>query len=336
WGTTARASRQRNVPAASSPSSAPSPAADTSKVTPPWAGPCSSGINCPERSACPFATDRGFTDASTLLICGRSACDGFRQAARPSLPAPRCARTVYCTSLRRGGSVSAFNPGDEMKNHHLFVLGLVALIAAPAVALADTPPTADKKADAKPGKHPKDGMPGHMGMPGMRDGGAGHGEMRDGGAPRGMHDDDRDGGAPPHHGHKNAVRELFQDLKEGKIKKDELPAKLAQLNATRDVRRKEHREDVGNRWGATLARPPARDELKLHARRMAFLNRALVLAQTDTKPDKAKLIERITQLIDKEDARHDKAMARIASQPTTLASAAPAVPSAASEASGGS
>jgi len=241
-----------------------------------------------------------------------------------------------------------------MKNHHLFVLGLVALIAAPAVALADTPPTADKKADAKPGKHPKDGMPdhdgmpghdrmpghdgmpGHMGMPGMRDGGAGHGEMRDGGAPRGMHDDDRDGGAPAHHGHKNAVRELFQDLKEGKIKKDELPAKLAQLNATRDVRRKEHREDVGNRWGATLARPPARDELKLHARRMAFLNRALVLAQTDTKPDKAKLIERITQLIDKEDARHDKAMARIASQPTTLASAAPAVPSAASEASGGS
>jgi len=225
------------------------------------------------------------------------------------------------------------------------VLGLVALIAAPAVALADDkPPTADKKAETKPDKHPKggmpghDGMPGHKGMPGMREGAPGHGEMGDGRAMPGMHDGDRDGGAPPHHGYRNAVRELFQDLKEGKLKKkEELAAKLSELNATRDERRKEHREDVSKHWGATLALPPARDELKLHARRMAFLNRALVLAQTDTKPDKAKTLERISQLIDKENARHDKAMARIQSQPAAAApaAAAPAV-SAATEASGGS
>ena len=228
-----------------------------------------------------------------------------------------------------------------MKNHHLFVLGLMALLGAPAVALADDkPPTADKKADTKPGKHPKDGMPGHdgmPGMPGMRGAGAGHGDMRDGPGMPGMHDDDRDGGAPRPHGYKNAVHELFQDLSHGKIKKDELAAKLAQLNSTRDERRKEHREDVSKRWGATLAAPPARDELKLHARRMAWLNRALLLAQTDVKSDKPKTIERISKLIDKENERHDKAMARIQSQPAAAVSAVPVpAPSAATEASGGS
>jgi hypothetical protein len=235
-----------------------------------------------------------------------------------------------------------------MTNYHWLMLGLVALSGAPAVALADDKtPSADKKAETKPGKHLKEGMPGHEGVPGhpgmpghmgMRDGGADHGEMRDGGPRPGMRGDDRDDGAPRHHGYKNAVHELFQDLKDGKVKKEELTAKFAQLSATRDERRKEHRVDVGKRWGSTLAMPPARNELKLHARRIAFLDRALVLAQADTKPDKAKTIDRISKLIDKENARHDKAMARIQSEPASAASAASAAPSAsaASEASGGS
>ena len=85
------------------------------------------------------------------------------------------------------------------------------------------------------------------------------------------------------------------------------------MKDTRSERRKEHREEIGKRWGGTLALPPARDELTLHARRMAFLNRALVLVQDDTKPDKQKTIDRITKLIDKENARHDQAMAHIQS-----------------------
>jgi len=235
-----------------------------------------------------------------------------------------------------------------MKNYHLFMLGLVALIGAPAVALADDkPPSADKKAETKPGKQ-KEGLPEHPGMPGhgapghmgRPDGSADHREMRDGRPMPGMHGDDRDGGAPRHPGYKNAVHELFQDLKDGKVKKEELTAKLAQLSSTRDERRKEHRAEVGRRWGSALARPPARDELKLHARRIAFLDRALVLAQADTKPDKAKTIDRISKLIDKENARHDKAMAHIQSQPAAAATAAPSAPaasaSATSEASGGS
>jgi len=229
-----------------------------------------------------------------------------------------------------------------MKNHHLFVLGLLALIA-PAAALADDKPKpTDKKSETTPGKHHEDmpgqrGMPGHDGMPG-RPGMPGHPGMpgmHDGGAMPGMRGEDRDGGAPGHHGYRNALRELYQDLKDGKLKKDELKAKLAQLQDTRGERRKEHREEVGKRWGATLAKPPARDELKLHARRMAFLNRALVLAQGDTKPDKDKTIDRISKLVDKENARHDRAMARIQAQPAAAASAAPTAPALAASAASG-
>jgi len=234
-----------------------------------------------------------------------------------------------------------------MKNH-LLMLGLVLLSAVPGAVRADDKPAADKKSDSKPGKHEHDGMPGgpggmrrHEGMPGMRDGGMGHGEMRDGGAMRGMHDDmhddARDGGTPRHGAYKNAVNELFQELKAGKLKKDELKQKLSQLHDTLGERKKEHREELGKRWGAALAKPLARDELKVHARRMAFLNRALLLAQGDTKADKAQTTERITMLIEKENSRHDRAMARIQSQPATVASALPTVAApAASGANGGS
>jgi ribosomal protein L12E/L44/L45/RPP1/RPP2 len=71
---------------------------------------------------------------------------------------------------------------------------------------------------------------------------------------------------------------------------------------------------------------------------MAFLNRALVLAQADSKPDKDKTIDRISKLIEKENVRHDKAMAGIQSPPAAAATAAAIAPapSAASEATGGS
>src|SRR6478736_631974 len=202
------------------------------------------------------------------------------------------------------GTLPASNLGDAMKNRS-FVPGLLLLISAAVPALADDrPPAGDKGSAPTPGKH----------------------------------HEDRDGGAPGHHGYKNAWRDLYQDLKDGKIKKEDLKAKVAQLQETRTERRKEHREDVGKRWGSTLAKPSARDELKLHARRMAMLNRALVLAQEDTKPDKDKTIDRISKLIDKENARHEKAMTHIQSEPAAAATAAASAPapSAANVASGGS
>lgn len=226
-----------------------------------------------------------------------------------------------------------------MKNHLSFVPGFLLLISAATPALADDKPS-DKSSETKPGR-PHDGPPGHDGMKG-HDHMPGHPgmpehEMRDAGAMPGMHHEERDGGAPDHHGYKNAMRELVQQLKDGKIKKEELKTKLAQLQSTRDERRKEHREEIGKRWGTTLAKPPAKDELKIHARRMAFLNRALLLAQEDTKPDKDKTIDRISKLIEKENARHDQAMTRIQSQSAASATTPPTpAPSATSVASGGS
>jgi hypothetical protein len=223
-----------------------------------------------------------------------------------------------------------------MKSFHFLMLGF-ALSAAPGAAWADDKPAApDKHGDAKHGKHEHEGMPGehhgHGGMPGMHDGDMRHGEMRDGGAPPEM----RDGGPPGRGPYKNAVNELFQEMKAGKLTKDQLKQKLTELHATTAERKKEHREELGKQWGATLAKAPAKDELKVHARRMAFLNRALVLAQSDTKPDKQKTIDRITQLIDKENARHDQAMTRIQSQPAPVASALPTPAAPATDANGGS
>jgi hypothetical protein len=62
---------------------------------------------------------------------------------------------------------------------------------------------------------------------------------------------------------------------------------------------------------------------------MARLNRALLLAETEVTKDKDKLIERIQKLIDKEQERHERAMARFKSTPATPAGSAAPAPSAA-------
>ena len=195
-----------------------------------------------------------------------------------------------------------------MKRLRWLLLGFVAFAVAPSRARADAPPP--PRLNAKPMKHERGGPAAAPSAP--------------------------DGGPSARASNRNAVKELFQELRTGKLSKEELKQKLAQLRDTAVERRKEHREELGKRWGTTLAKAPARDELKVHARRMAFLNRALVLAQSDTGPDKEKTIARINKLIDKENARHDQAMTRFQSQAVAAASApAPAV-SVASDGSGGS
>jgi len=135
---------------------------------------------------------------------------------------------------------------------------------------------------------------------------------------------------------RGGMRQLQGDLKTGKVKKEELKDRLAKLRESAGERGKQHRQELGKRWGGTLALPPVREELKNHARRMAFLNRALVIAETEAK-DKNKLSERISKLIDKENARHDRAMERFKSLPAAAASAPPlgsAAPAAAASAEG--
>jgi hypothetical protein len=125
---------------------------------------------------------------------------------------------------------------------------------------------------------------------------------------------------------------LRDDYKAGKVTKAELRDRLAKLHESSGERRQEHRKALRDHWGSTLSHPACREELRHHGRRSAFLNRALLLAQTDaTVKDKEKLIERIEKLFEKEDERHARAMERLKSMPgpEPSASAAPAAPASA-------
>lgn len=223
-----------------------------------------------------------------------------------------------------------------MKHRNFFALGAcsLALTLLPLAAQADPPPaSADKP--GKPGPKPGGRKPGDLfGKPsasaeahadkGHDDNKGEHGKP---GAP-GKPDE---AGKPPGHpgeGFRGAMRQLREDLKAGKVKKEELKDKLAKLRESAGERGKQHRHELSKRWGNTLNLPSAREELKNHARRMAFLERAMVLAESETK-DKDKLTARISKLIDKENERHTRAMERFASTPPTpsgapSSSAAPA------------
>jgi hypothetical protein len=153
-------------------------------------------------------------------------------------------------------------------------------------------------------------------------------------AGRGPHDHDhgREGagppghppGARPPHGHRG-FRGLGFEFSRGKMTKPELEKRIAEMRDNRAERRKERREALRQRWGAALAHPAVREELRHHARREAFLSRALFLAQTQAAPkDKERLVARIEKLIEKEDARHARAMERLKSMPPPPASAAAA------------
>jgi len=147
------------------------------------------------------------------------------------------------------------------------------------------------------------------------------------------HDKGHDEGAeaghgPGHHG----MRELFEELKSGKLKKADFKARLDKLHEQREERMKEHREELKARFGATLALPGAREELEHHEQRMAKLDRAMVLCETEVTKDKDKLKDRIQKLIEKENERHDRVMERLKAMPPMPAGTAVAVPSAAAPA----
>lgn len=139
-------------------------------------------------------------------------------------------------------------------------------------------------------------------------------------------------GADRRHGRRSSeVHAAIAEFRAGKITKEELKQRLTKLRDNVADRRKAHREELKERWGSTLANPSAQEELRHHARRMARLNRALVVAQTEDKlKDKAKITERIESLTQKENERHERAMTRLSS------GAFPGTPAAARNAPGAS
>lgn len=85
-----------------------------------------------------------------------------------------------------------------------------------------------------------------------------------------------------------------------------LPAgDIATLRKDRPERRKASVERLRRRWGSLLAEARGAEDLKQHSRRVAFLQRARIVAEA--KKDK-KSVELVDELLTKEDQRHSTAM----------------------------
>jgi phage terminase small subunit len=188
---------------------------------------------------------------------------------------------------------------------------LFSLIAGLGAARAEGPggPPSAK------GPHGGAGRPG-PGGPGKGDGEPGEARGARGGHPEPPSEADKPGarrdevgkGTKGPDARGTGMRELMSEMRAGRLKKDELKERLVKLHEQREDRIKEHRQRLKEAFGGALGAPAAREELEHHARRMARLERAMILCETETVKDKDKLKDRIQKLLDKENARHQRVM----------------------------
>jgi hypothetical protein len=134
--------------------------------------------------------------------------------------------------------------------------------------------------------------------------------------------------------------EVAEQFRKHRPNQEESRMAIASARATAHARRDAHIADLRQRYGAgALANREVLGELRAHARRMAFLNRAKVVATTELdEPKRTTTLTRIDKLIAAEQARHQKrleaARARAATAPSAAPSAAP-VPSGSAAPQGG-
>jgi hypothetical protein len=83
------------------------------------------------------------------------------------------------------------------------------------------------------------------------------------------------------------------------------PTTVDKLRSTRPDRRHAEVERLQQRWGDLLSDDRAKAELKLHAQRVAYLQRIRSLAEKSNDP---KLLESVDQLITQEERRDADAM----------------------------
>lgn len=123
---------------------------------------------------------------------------------------------------------------------------------------------------------------------------------------------------------KSKVAELRERSAQGQLSPAELKKELAALRASRDERRREHREALRARWGNKLAQPAAQEELHHHERRMARLERMALLAQNEPKgAKKDALVARIEKLTTRENERHERKMGQLEANAKTAGAAEP-------------
>jgi hypothetical protein len=95
------------------------------------------------------------------------------------------------------------------------------------------------------------------------------------------------------------------ERREGDGGADVLRERWQKLRETRKERRRVHREEIKKALGDLQRKPLVKAELKMHAWRMARLNRIRAIAETEGKTD---TVARVDKLIAKENQRDQKRM----------------------------
>lgn len=116
-------------------------------------------------------------------------------------------------------------------------------------------------------------------------------------------------------------RELREDIKDGASRKEiaedrkdiredrkDLAEGRKEIREDRKEHRKARRKEIREKWGETVKKPAAKEELKVHSRRMARLVRARAVAMEHGKKE---LVARIDKLMEKEKTRHQAAMEKL-------------------------
>jgi hypothetical protein len=105
------------------------------------------------------------------------------------------------------------------------------------------------------------------------------------------------------------AKKKAEDAKKAALEQKAAEAKAAgpidALRKDRPDRRKQSADRLRRRWGSTLDQDKAQRELKLHARRVAILQR--IRATAEAKKDQ-KTVELVDELLTKEDERDSKVM----------------------------
>jgi hypothetical protein len=99
---------------------------------------------------------------------------------------------------------------------------------------------------------------------------------------------------------------------------DAMRQRVEERQKTLDARRQAERDRLRIRWGAVVQQPAVVQALQIHAYRVARLERIQELAQVEAKPAVA---ARASKALDRENVRHERTMAALAS-----GAAAPPIP----------
>jgi len=114
---------------------------------------------------------------------------------------------------------------------------------------------------------------------------------------------------------KDAGEEAKEDVKEARKEvaeaRKELKEAWGKLRETRKDRRQARREELKKTWGDLPKHPAVKNELKLHAWRMARLKRIRAIADSEGKKD---TVARVDKLMEKEKQRHQKRMDHLKSK----------------------